>query len=84
MKCVDRDKDSNKHVLNIPKTTGRMARISILCSDNEDRSFIAEEDGEGRADSVRGESVRGSRVIERKSVEKQRMSAEVKVLTNKI
>ncbi len=62
-----------------------MARISILCSDNEDRSFIAEEEGESaRGESVRGESVRGSRVIERKSVEKQRMSAEVKVLTNKI
>lgn len=72
VKCVE--KESLKPVLNIPKTSGRMVRLSIQYSDNEDKSFLADdESNEG--------GIRGSRVVERKSVEKQKVSGEVKGLT---
>lgn len=40
VKCVDRE----RHVLNIPRDSGRMVRLSIQCSDNEERSFLGDED----------------------------------------
>jgi hypothetical protein len=100
VKCMDKDVSYRNVPIIIPKGVGgqqnngthRNVRLSIQCSENEDKSFLGDEElneivGNFHQHHIVSShnNVRASRlVVERKSIEKQKVSPEVKALTGKI